>query len=244
MKHERETWDVKALVNESEMVAVRRLKPHPKNYKKHPDEQLDHLIASIVEHGFYRNVVVARDYTILAGHGVVEAVLRMGMLGPDMIPVVRMDVDPDDPQAIKIMLADNEISKLAETDDRKLTELGKAAHGLGELIGTGFDPQSLAMLVMVSRPLEEIRDKNEAAEWVGMPDFDSGKQLYRLVVMFASEADRDALLAQTGIRPSDRNRNGTICSGWWPPRDVQDRGGVLFVDDDDTTSTIKPRVRA
>ena len=47
-----------------------QLKPHPRNYRDHPQDQIDHLIQSIRENGFYRNVVVANDNTILAGHGV------------------------------------------------------------------------------------------------------------------------------------------------------------------------------
>ena len=56
-----------------ESVAIETLKAHPKNYKKHPIKQLEHLMKSIEEHGFYRNVIIAKDSTILAGHGVVQA---------------------------------------------------------------------------------------------------------------------------------------------------------------------------
>lgn len=224
------------------LVDVASLKPHPRNYKRHPDEQLAHIAQSIHEHGFYRNVVTARDLTILAGHGVVQAVLKMGDDGPQQVPVIRLDIDANDPRALKIMTSDNEVGKLAEADDRLLTELLKEIRDVGDLLGTGFDDQSLAALVMVTRPLEEIRDKNEAAEWVGMPEFDPGEQLYRLIVMFAKSDDREEFLKQTGIKTNDRSRDDTMRSGWWPPREVQDRGGVMFVDADDTTSTIKPRV--
>lgn len=226
-----------------EHVAVVDLKPHPKNYKSHPDEQLDHIIKSIEENGFYRNVVIARDNTILAGHGVVLAVKKMGLFGPATVPVIRLDLAPEDPRALKVLTGDNELGKLAETNDRVLTEILKDVMSTDDLLGTGFDAQTLNALVMVSRPIEEIRDKNEAAEWVGMPEFDSGEQLYRLTVMFAGPEARDEFLKQTGINCSDRNRDGTMYSGWWPPRESQDRGSVLFADDDDTTSTITPRHR-
>lgn len=230
-------------VHAVEYVAVAALKPHPRNYKKHPPEQLAHIVRSIEDHGFYRNVVVARDNTILAGHGVVQAVQSMGLFGPERVPVTRLDIDADDPRALKVMAGDNELGALAETNDRVLTELLRDVLTAGDLLGTGFDEQSLAALVYVSRPLEEVRTKNEAAEWVGMPEFDPGDQLYRMIVMFATEEDRDAFIEQTGINPGDRNRAGTMCSGWWPPRISQDRGAVLFVDDDDTVSTITPRTR-
>jgi ParB-like chromosome segregation protein Spo0J len=53
----------------TEQASLTDLKPHPRNYRTHSDDQLKHLIQSIKEHGFYRNVVVIKDGTILAGHG-------------------------------------------------------------------------------------------------------------------------------------------------------------------------------
>jgi hypothetical protein len=57
----------------TELIAIKELKPHPRNYRSHPEDQLVHLVNSIKQHGFYRNVVVAKDNTILAGHGVVPS---------------------------------------------------------------------------------------------------------------------------------------------------------------------------
>lgn len=54
-----------------EMIEIQTLKPHPRNYRTHPEDQIAHLIESISKHGFYRNVVIAKEGTILAGHGVV-----------------------------------------------------------------------------------------------------------------------------------------------------------------------------
>ena len=70
-------------------VAISGLRPHPRNYREHPEDQLEHIKASIVENGFYRNVVAARDGTILAGHGVVLAATAMGLR---KVPVIRLDL--------------------------------------------------------------------------------------------------------------------------------------------------------
>lgn len=218
-----------------EHLSVGDLKPHPKNYKQHPDEQLVHIAESIREHGFYRNVVIARDNVILAGHGVVQAVAKLGMFAP-LVPCLRLDIASDDPRALKLLVGDNEIGKLGETNDRTLTGILRELMSNGDLLGTGYDEQTSAMLVFVSRPIEEIEDKNEAAEWIGMPEFDVGEKLYRLNVMFRSQEERDAFIDQLAIKISDRNRDGTIVSGWWPPRDTMDRSHVLFVDDDDEQS--------
>src|SRR5258707_279190 len=100
-----------------EIVAVADLKPHPQNYREHPDDELEHIVESIRANGFYRNVVVARDNTLLAGHGVVQAAKK---LGKTEIPVLRLDLDPDDPKALKVLVGDNEIARMAMVDDRAL----------------------------------------------------------------------------------------------------------------------------
>ncbi len=100
-----------------EIAKIADLRPHPRNYQGHPDDQLDHLIESIKANRIYRNIVIAQDNVILAGHGVVSAARKMGM---DEIPVVRLEFDSDDPRALKVLTGDNEISHLAERDDRVL----------------------------------------------------------------------------------------------------------------------------
>jgi ParB family chromosome partitioning protein len=102
----------------TEMRALEDLKEHPRNYRVHPQDQIDHIKASIQEHGVYRNVVVARDNTILAGHGVVKALRQLGVVAG---PVAVMDLDPNDPRALKLLAGDNEVEHLAEQDDRVLT---------------------------------------------------------------------------------------------------------------------------
>lgn len=129
-----------------EIVAVGSLKAHPKNYKNHPDEQLAHIESSLKQHGYYKNVVVARDGTLLAGHGVWEGAKKVGAT---TIPIKRVDLDPDHPEAIKILIADNEISRLATTNDALLLEGLRAIkqHDIVGLLGTGFDDQSLRALI-------------------------------------------------------------------------------------------------
>ncbi len=84
------------------VVPIAELKPHPRNYKKHPADQLAHLEASLKQYGQFRNVVVARDSTILAGHGVVAAdaaaALELGQPRDDVaattfVAVVAVDED-------------------------------------------------------------------------------------------------------------------------------------------------------
>lgn len=214
----------------TETVQLAELRPHPRNYQEHPEAQLAHLRQSLMEHGAYRNVVVAQDNVILAGHGVVQAALSLGWAE---LPAVRMPFGHDDPQALKLLAGDNELTRLAIRHDRALTEVLRdiASQDLSGLVGTGFDDQMLANLVMVTRPESEIAGKDEAAQWVGLPGFEGSEGIEpKLILSFDDEAAREALIEQLGIRLSGRNRN--TWSAWYPPRGKADRESVVFADGD------------
>jgi len=210
-------------------VRIDELRPHPKNYRAHPPDQIAQLASSIREHGFFRNVVVARDGTILAGHGVVEAARSIGR---KEVPVVRIDVDPDGPRALRVLAADNEIARLAENDDRALSELLRWLADADEtgLEGTGFDRQQLAALAMVTRPEGEIADEDAAEAWAGMPGFEPRAPQISLVLAFEAEAERDKLISDLGIVVAKKTRQ--TWSAWWPPREREDLASLRITDGD------------
>lgn len=200
-----------------------KLKPHPRNYRRHNGVQLDHIKASIEEHGIYRNVVIAKDNTILAGHGVVLAAIELEMKS---LPVVKMDIDPDSPQALKILAGDNEIARLAMNDDRELVRLLTEIQNddLADLLGTGYDEAMLAALAMVARPPDEIADFDEMSEWVGMPEYGGIDLQLKIVVNCDTQEDKDAFAKKLGITlPPNK-----VVSMWWPPREDDDVVNVKF----------------
>lgn len=209
----------------TEVVALASLKPHPENYRHHPEDQLLELEASLRQNGFYRNVVTARDGTILAGHGIVEAARRLGI---ERGPIVRLDVAPDSPTALKILAADNELGRFAMNDDRKLTEILRKVRDEHEtgLLGTGYDDQKLSALLMVSRPASEIRTIDEAAEWVGMPEYDQGGVPIRLVVSFESEEKRREFVERARLKII--KVAGTTQSARWPTVENEDVHAFRF----------------
>lgn len=219
-----------AKVQQSELVPVSLLKPHPRNYKKHPPEQIAHLIQSIDEHGFYRNIVAAKDYTILAGHGVVQAITQMGLYGPKEVPVIRLDIEPDDPRALKIMLSDNEIGLGAEVDDRVLTEMLKDVQTVSTLLGTGYDKQSLAARIFASRGAGEVADEDAAAQWAGLPEHDGKTGTVKLVIDFESIEMRDKFVAEHQIKLNSSDTTTPNVSAWWPPRNKRQDGSALLWD--------------
>jgi len=212
-------------VHATETVLLSELQPHPRNYRGHPADQVEHLAQSIAEHGFYRNVVIARDGTILAGHGVVEAARKNRLR---KIPVVRLDLDADDPKALKILTGDNELARLAEIDDRILTDLLREINDADEagLLGTGYDEMMLANLVYVTRPASEINGYDAAAEWVGLPEYPHVARV-RLMVSFDTEEERDEFLATIG-NPTLRKKTGGTWSTWWPEREREDLSSLRF----------------
>lgn len=203
---------------------VSDLKDHPRNYRTHPEDQLAHIVASIREHGFYRNVVIANDGTILAGHGVVQACRIIGL---ETIPTIRLDIGPDDPAALKVMTGDNLISQLAEVDDRDLTELLKELSDADQLMGTGFDAQMLSALVMVTRPASEIADQKEADQWIGMPEHTNGPQRISMTVQFRTEEDRVKFLTEVLCLEKTKVVMG-IPTIWWPERERNDVASLEF----------------
>jgi len=210
-----------------ELAPVEALKPHPRNYRGHPDDQIEHIVASIQAHGVYRNVVIAQDGTILAGHGVVEACRRLGL---PRVPVHRLPLAPDDPRALKVLTGDNEIEHLAEQDDRLLTELLREIkdQDAAGLLGTGYDEMMLANLVFVTRPESEIQDFDEAAQWVGLPGYEAAPDPLKVTVNFANAEDRAGFFRRLGVAFTDKTD-----SIWWPPREREDKLSLKFVEGDD-----------
>jgi ParB family transcriptional regulator, chromosome partitioning protein len=127
-------------------VPLAEMRPHPRNDGTHPPEELAHLKQSLQQHGVYRNVVLATDGTLLAGHGVVEAARQ---LGHTQILARRLPYGPDDPQALQILVGDNHIARLRVQDDAALVALLQdlADHDPLALLGTGFDAVSLEALI-------------------------------------------------------------------------------------------------
>jgi hypothetical protein len=204
-------------------VRLDRLTPHPRNYRTHPPEQVDHLAQSILDHGVYRAIVAAEDFTVLAGHGIRLAALQLGLA---TFPVVKLPIAADSAQALKLLAADNYLSYFTDDDDRALTDLLLDVKDNGGLHGTGFDDQQLAALLMVTRPAAELATFDAAAEWVGMPEYEPNTKQPQLVLWFDDEAGRAEVVEQLGVFVNNRQR--TSWSAWWPPREKDDVGSVKF----------------
>lgn len=212
----------------SRLVPIGDLKAHPRNYRRHPPDQVAHLAQSILEHGFYRNVVAARDLTLLAGHGVVQAAATIEV---EEVPVIVLDLDPLEPRALVILAGDNEIARLADVDDRALSEIlkevGDSTERLVGLLGTGYDETMLANLVFVTRPRSEIASPDAAKEWRGLPDYEPGSAGVKLVIQFEDAETRLELMRRIGVKTIHKQTNG-VWSIWYPERAKEDLASLRF----------------
>lgn len=209
-----------------EEVALTSLRPHPRNYKKHPAAQVAEIAASIREHGIYRPIVIARDGTILAGHGVVEACDELDF---STVPVIRLQIAPDSLAAIKVVVADNELNRLGESDNVALADLLEQISLAHALEGTGMDEAAVANLLALTRlPDDFLGDSALDAvtrEWVGMPECTSEDRppFRALTIMFEDDAsvqDFAARMEQV-ITPLTKKL-------WHPRKEMEHMGDAAY----------------
>ena len=204
-----------------------KLTANPENYRAHPPEQLAHIKHSLGKLGQFKNVVATPEGLLLAGHGVVEAARELGW---ETLAVHVFDGTKAEQRLL--MIADNEISRRADDDDRALTELLKELNTDIGLEGTGYDEQILSALLLTTRNEDEIPDFDAAAEWVGMPDMgEEERQVrYQLIVWCDTPDERQQAMDILGVDTVGGNRN-TI-SAHWPEREQEVRENSRLVYED------------
>jgi DNA modification methylase len=121
-----------------------RLLPYARNARKHSDEQVAQIAASIVEFGFTNPILVGSDGVIVAGHGRLAAARKLGLAA---VPVVVLD-HLTATQRRALVIADNRIAENADWDEALLRAELEALQGEGFYVDlTGFDPDALAELM-------------------------------------------------------------------------------------------------
>lgn len=117
-----------------ETLKIKDLKTYEKNARVHPQKQIDLLAKNIVKFGFTTPVLIDKNNEIIAGHG---RILAMQKLGKDEVPCVRMEkLSEEEVKALR--LADNQLAQMAEWDmGLAVEELKGLSDEMVEL--TGFD---------------------------------------------------------------------------------------------------------
>ncbi len=130
------------------------LRPHPRNYRRHPEHQLAILRESLRVHGQQKPVVITPDGTILAGHGLAEAAKAEGWseIGCHVY---------DGPYPEAFLAIDNRASDLAEDDETALAELLRDLDAQQQLSAAGWGEDDLSELLL-RLDAEEKGDRDES----------------------------------------------------------------------------------
>lgn len=86
--------------------------PYVNNARKHSDDQVSEIAASIKEFGFNNPVLIDKKKGIIAGHGRVMAAKKLGL---DKVPTIELS-HLSDAQRRAYILADNRLAEKAEWD--------------------------------------------------------------------------------------------------------------------------------
>jgi DNA modification methylase len=102
-----------------ETISVGSLRLDPQNPRQHTARQIGQIARSIESFGFNVPMLVDRDNRVLAGHGRVQALQRLGRVEA---PVIRLEhLTPAQARAFNI--ADNRLTEAATWNDRLLGEV-------------------------------------------------------------------------------------------------------------------------
>jgi DNA modification methylase len=124
-------------------VPVADLSHDPANARKHPERNLDTIVASLRRFGQQKPIVIDRNNIVRAGNGTLEAAKRLGW---EKIGCVRTELNGADATAYAI--ADNRTAELAEWDDEILAAtLNGLALEEGLLEAAGYDEEELAAML-------------------------------------------------------------------------------------------------
>lgn len=143
-----------------ESIGIEFLIPYANNARKHSDEQVAQIAASIREFGFNNPVLIDGDNGIIAGHGRVLAARKLGLT---LVPVIRL-THLTDAQRRAYILADN---RIAETGGGWNEELLKAE--LDRLTEEGFD---VGLTGFDSADIDELGGGDEYTRKVESPKYE------------------------------------------------------------------------
>jgi hypothetical protein len=152
---------------ETETIDIDTVHPHPRNVRQ---GDIGAISQSLQAHGQYRPITYQKSTgRILAGNHTWKAAKALGWKN-----IVASAVVCDDDEAIRILIADNRTSDLADYDDAGLVELLKElADTTNGLEGTLFDGDSLDQLLndLDQHPLiDDI--ENKYSQSVKVPQYE------------------------------------------------------------------------
>jgi len=145
---------------------VAGLIPYVNNSRKHSDEQVAQIAASIKEFGWTNPILVDGANGIIAGHGRLMAARKLGM---EAVPVIEL-AHLSEPQRKALIIADNKLAMNAEWDNELLMlELGELLEGGFNLDLLGFGKDELDVLLNPTEATEGLTDEDAVPEPPAVP---------------------------------------------------------------------------
>jgi len=140
--------------------SVDELIPYINNSRKHSDEQVAQIAASIKEFGWTNPILVDGDKGIIAGHGRLMAARKLKM---DKVPTIEL-AHLTDSQRKALIIADNKLALNADWDNELLTiELNELLADGFALEVLGFNPDELSAL-LEPEVVEGLTDEDAVPE--------------------------------------------------------------------------------
>ncbi len=129
------------LLDEQE-VPIASLVDNPRNPRKHPDDQIVRLMASLKARGQYKPLLARRvNRMLIAGHGLRIAMARLGWTTARV-----MFWDVDQATADRAMLGDNRLGEGSTADDDRVAELLREIPE-SDWLSVGFNDDEAAKLL-------------------------------------------------------------------------------------------------
>ena len=131
------------------------LVPYARNARKHSEQQVSQIAASIKEFGFNVPVLVDKGNGIIAGHGRVLAAQKLGL---EQVPTIALDHLTEN-QKKAFILADNKITLNSEWDDGMLMlELEELAKNGVDINQIGFSEQEIDEIMETEEAIAEAEE--------------------------------------------------------------------------------------
>lgn len=139
-----------------QQVKIAHLAPHEANYQEHTPEQLAGLIASLLEFGQVKPIVIWH-MIVLAGHGIVGAAKALGW---ETLVAVVLPAEWHELKARRYLVADNELAKLAKVDRTQLVMLLEEQQQAGQdLLTLGSSDEKLRQLIIAEERSIDLQGK-------------------------------------------------------------------------------------
>jgi DNA modification methylase len=137
-----------------ERLAIASISPDPANARRHPERNLEAIVASLRRFGQQKPIVVDQNGVVRAGNGTLEAAVRLGWTEIDVVRTELHGVD-----ATAYAIADNRTGELAEWDEEALARLLHSMRDDGDAAAaTGFNERNIQSLITSFLPSGDRTD--------------------------------------------------------------------------------------